>query len=213
MPEARPCIDVLAGTNGAGKSSIGGTFLRTAVGEYFNPDEFARRLRAIHPHLSLAEANALAWEQGRRGLASAIVERRSYFLETTLGGATITKLLGKACDVGLAVRIWYVGLETETLHVKRVAARVRRGGHDIPLADIQRRYRQSRLNLLTLLPRLTELVVYDNSHEADPAAGLQPIPRVVLHLREGTIVGPPDLASTPAWAKPIVAAALKYARR
>jgi hypothetical protein len=32
---------------------------------------------------------------------------------------------------------------------------------------------------------------------------------LVLHLDHGEIVGPPDLSSTPDWAKPIVAAALK----
>ncbi len=212
MPEAPPCIGVLAGTNGAGKSSVGGAFLRAAGGEYYNPDEFARSLRTQAPHLSAAEANALAWQQGRRGLEQAIAAKRSFFFETTLGGETMAALLARACDAGLAVRVWYIGLETEALHAKRVAARVRRGGHDIPLADIRRRYRQSRLNLLVLLPRLAELVVYDNSREADPAAGRQPSPWLVLHLREGKIAGPLDLTATPTWAKPIVAAALKLSR-
>ena len=86
--------------------------------------------------------------------------------------------------------------------------RVRAGGHDIPEDAIRRRYRHSRLNLVQLLPVLTELRVYDNSATADPAAGQAPAPVLVLHMRGGRIVGPPDLASTPDWAKPIVAAAV-----
>jgi len=86
---------------------------------------------------------------------------------------------------------------------------VRAGGHDIPESSIRRRWRHSRLNLVQLLPHLTELRVYDNSSDADPAKGHAPRPVLVLHLDQGEIVGPPDLSSTPEWAKPIVAAALK----
>ena len=39
-----PCIYVLAGTNGAGKSSIAGARFRESGAEYFNPDEAARRI-------------------------------------------------------------------------------------------------------------------------------------------------------------------------
>jgi len=88
-------------------------------------------------------------------------------------------------------------------------ARVRKSGHDIPEADIRRRSEHSRLNLVHLLPTLTALRVYDNSAEADPDSGDAPTPWLVLHMARGTIVGPADLSQTPAWAKPIVAAALK----
>jgi hypothetical protein len=50
---------------------------------------------------------------------------------------------------------------------------------------------------------------HDNSEEADPEAGKEPAPRLVLHLEAGRILGPEDLSQTPDWAKPIVAAALQ----
>ena len=65
------------------------------------------------------------------------------------------------------------------------------------------------MNLVRLLPVLTELRVYDNSATADPAAGKAPRPVLVLHVDHGELVGPPDLGETPTWARPIVAAALK----
>ena len=40
---ADPCIFVLGGTNGAGKSSIAGHMVRATDSEYFNPDEVARQ--------------------------------------------------------------------------------------------------------------------------------------------------------------------------
>jgi predicted ABC-type ATPase len=204
-----PRLYVLAGVNGAGKSSIGGAMVRAAGADYFNPDEAARALISANPGLDQLKANAAAWRHGRRLLERAINEHKDFAFESTLGGSTMPRLLAEAAAQGFQVRIWYVGLASPELHIQRVRNRVRAGGHDIPESSIRRRWRHSRLNLVQLLPHLTELRVYDNSDDADPAAGRAPQPRLVLHLDHGEIVGPPDLSSTPEWAKPIVAAALK----
>jgi predicted ABC-type ATPase len=204
-----PCIYVLAGTNGAGKSSLGGSVIERHGAAFFNPDAVARLIRARNPGMSPTEANSAAWHQGRRLLERAIAERLTYAFETTLGGATMTALLERALAAGLEVRVWYVGLATPELHVTRVRARVARGGHDIPEADIRRRFHDGRLNLVRLLPRLTELRVYDNSEEADPHAGAAPAPPLLLHMVRGKIVASGELARTPPWARAILAAALR----
>jgi predicted ABC-type ATPase len=204
-----PRLYVLSGVNGAGKSSIGGAMIRASGADYFNPDEAARQLIAANPGLDQTSANAMAWQQGRRLLERAIDERKDFAFETTLGGATMPKLLTEAASLGFEVRIWFVGLATADLHIERVRSRVRAGGHDIPESSIRRRWRHSRVNLIELLPHLTELRVYDNLADADPAAGQAPRPVLVLHLDHGDIAGSPDLSSTPEWAKPIVAAALR----
>jgi predicted ABC-type ATPase len=86
----------LAGTNGAGKSSIvGAMFLEEGV-EYFNPDQAAKSILVANPAISVAEANSAAWHEGRRLLEHAISEKLDYAFETTLGGTTITALLGRA---------------------------------------------------------------------------------------------------------------------
>ena len=204
----RSRIYVLAGVNGAGKSSIAGAAFRDAGGEYYNPDEAARLILGANPRLTQVEANGMAWQQGRRLLERAIAGKLAFAFETTLGAATIPKLLGAAADGGAEVRIWYAGLDTVERHIARVKARVRKGGHDIPEADIRRRFDNSRLNLIHLLPKLTALRVYDNSVEADPSRGEMPEPGLVVHMERGKIIGPADLSPTPQWAKPIVAAAI-----
>jgi predicted ABC-type ATPase len=204
-------IYVLAGTNGAGKSSIAGATFRASGAEYFNPDEAAAAIRAASPGMTQAEANSQAWFEGKRLLEKAIAERLDFAFETTLGGNTITNLLEHALEAGIEVRVWYAGLSSPELHIARVRARVAKGGHDIPEADIRGRYDRGLLNLIRVLPRLTELRVYDNSDEADPNSGVAPRPKLVLHLDAGRIMNPGDLASTPDWAKPIVAAAMKFA--
>lgn len=205
----RPCIYVLAGTNGAGKSSIGGAMLLEEGVEYFNPDEAARLIVSANPGTTQEKANSAAWHEGRRLLERAIAERGDFAFETTIGGHTITALLDQALADGSDVRIWFAGLKSPGLHIARVRSRVARGGHDIPEATIRDRYNRSRLNLIRLLPKLTELRVYDNSEEADPFTGIAPAPLLILHVARGTIIRSCKLALTPDWAKPIVAAAMK----
>ena len=57
---SRGTITVLAGVNGAGKSSVAGAYIRQKGGDYYNPDEFTRSLLAQNPGLAPAEANSLA---------------------------------------------------------------------------------------------------------------------------------------------------------
>ena len=204
-----PRIYVLAGVNGAGKSSIGGAAVRVRGGEYFNPDEAARQLLAANPKLTQTEANSAAWQHGRRLLERAIAERLTFAFETTLGANTIPRLLAEAAGQGIEIHLWYAGLSSPELHLARVRARVKKGGHDIAEADIRRRYEHSRLNLIHLLPHLTELRMYDNSAEVDPASGKAPTLQLVLQMERGKIIGPVDLSNTPGWAKPIVATAVR----
>lgn len=207
-----PCIYVLAGTNGAGKSSLAGATFVAKGTEYFNPDEAASLILSANPEITQPEANSAAWHQGKRLLERAIAERLSFAFETTLGGQTITALLDSALSAGAEVRVWYVGLRSAELHIARVRARAAKGSHDIPEARIHERYDRSRLNLIHLMPKLTELRVYDNSEEADLDAGVSPEPKLLLHIARGKIMSSCDLAATPAWAKPILGAALKLHR-
>ncbi len=212
-----PRLFVLAGTNGAGKSSIGGAVIRARGGHYFNPDEAAAAIRHAQPHLSHTQANSAAWHEGKRLLQHAIARGLDYNFETTLGGRSFAALLQDAAAKGMEVRVWFVGLASAEHHLARVKARVRKGGHNIPEADIRRRFDQSRLQLIQLLPHLTELRVYDNTDEADPHLGQAPRPRLLLHWQRlagavGQVLHPSEAAAlgdTPDWAKPVVMAALK----
>ena len=204
-----PCIYVLAGTNGAGKSSIGGAMLQQRGAQHFDPDAAARMIASRNPGITQFEANSAAWCEGRRLLERAITERLDFAFETTLGGRTMRAQLEQALQSGIKVRIWYVGLQGADLHIARVRARVERGGHDIPEAAIRDRYDQGRLNLIRLLPKLTALRVYDNTDEGDPYRGATPRPRLLLHLRNAKVVSSCPLRLTPEWAKPILAAAMR----
>jgi predicted ABC-type ATPase len=209
----RSSIHVLAGTNGAGKSSVAGADVRRRGGDYYNPDEAARTLLDADPELTAGQANALAWSEGIRGLRRAIREHRAFAFETTLGGNTVPALLEEAADAGLAVRVMYVGLGSADLHVQRVRSRVERGGHAIAESKIRVRYVRSLENLIRLVPRLAELVVWDNSAEADPEAGVAPRPHRILHYADGVLRYACPPAEVPEWAKPVYVAVYDLTRR
>ena len=145
-PETPPLIYVIAGVNGAGKSSIQGAAILKANGHYYNPDEAARNLRIAAPTLTQVVANIMAWQNGVELLRKAIKEKLDFSFESTLGANTIPGLLRDAASQGFHVRIWFVGLSNPELHIARVRQRVERGGHAIPESDIRRRYESSRLN-------------------------------------------------------------------
>ncbi|TAM08985.1 MAG: hypothetical protein EPN72_13520 [Nevskiaceae bacterium] len=204
-------ITVLAGTNGAGKSSIGGALIRRGGGACYNPDDETRTILDANPRLDLAQANSLAWAKGLENLRNAIAEGTDYTFETTLGGDTITRTLIEGAEsAGVSLRVWYCGLATSELHLQRVRARVAAGGHDIPADKIRARYDSSRRNLLKLMPHLTDLQVFDNSFSADPRRGSPPRPARVLKVVQRRLAYPvtaSELKKTPEWAKPLVAAA------
>ena len=206
MPAA---IFVLAGVNGAGKSSLGGAALQASGAEFFNPDAAAARIREQQPGLSAEQANGLAWTLGRRRLEWALAEEGAHAFETTLGGTSIAKLLLKGARAGAEVHVWFAGLATPELHLRRIAARVATGGHDIPETKVRERFDASRSNLVKLMPHLASLRIYDNSFEADPRAGKRPQPVLLLQMQAGRVVSHAPLRSVPAWAKPLLAAALR----
>jgi predicted ABC-type ATPase len=206
-------IFVIAGVNGAGKSSIGGATFRQLGADYYNPDEATRKFISADPTITQAEANSRAWQEGVLLLRRAIELRQDFVFETTLGGNTIRDLLKYAAAQGIEVHIWYVGLVTPDLHIRRVRARVSRGGHDIPEARIRERYVNSKRNLIELLPSVTALKVFDNSNEADPQLGIVPVPTLLLWIEHGRILYSVETKNSPSWAKAILRAARRIFER
>lgn len=207
---ARPVLYVLAGVNGAGKSSIGGYLLEQAGLGWFNPDTFARGLVAA-TGCGRADANAAAWQEGMRRLDAALETNSHYAFETTLGGRTVPARIHAATRTH-DVLMWFCGLSSPERHIARVRARVVAGGHDIPEARIRERYPAALQNLIALMPVLAHLQVYDNSIEAAPGEAVAD-PVLLAEMDAGKLVFPAmddldALGATPDWAKPLLEAAL-----
>jgi predicted ABC-type ATPase len=207
----RPILYVLAGVNGAGKSSIGGHLLEREGLTWFNPDTFARELKAA-TGCDQESANAQAWQEGMRRLDEALAKGLNYAFETTLGGKTVAAKILQATKTH-DVLIWFCGLSSPELHIARVKARVAAGGHPIPAEKIRERYPLAQLNLMNLMPHVAYMKVYDNSAEA-ATDGTVPDPLLVLEMEEGRVISPAAddlkaLQRAPEWTKSILEAALR----
>jgi predicted ABC-type ATPase len=197
-------ITVIAGVNGAGKSSIIGSALRHHGGHYFNPDEAARDIMNTEK-CTLAEANSKAWKRGYDMLCEAVENDLDYVFETTLGGNSVPEQLHKASDSGISVSILYCGLESPDLHIQRVSERVKKGGHDIPEEKIRQRWTNSIYNLGTMIPKCDQIKLYDNS---SPLEDGKPSPKLLFSMSNGNFKTTPH-EKIPDWAKPIAVIAME----
>src|SRR5262245_34219057 len=91
--------------------------------------------------------------------------RRSFAFETTLAARTYARWLGDLKRDGYDIHLFYYWLDSADVAIRRVAERVRAGGHHVPDDTIRRRYSRSVRNFLELYrPVVTTWQVYDNSN-------------------------------------------------
>ncbi len=156
-----PIVYIIAGSNGAGKTTFAMKFLpRIAKINFVNADLIAAGLSPL-------DTDSVAIEAGRifLGRIHELIHRRIDFaFETTLSGKSYIKLLSKLRSAGYRVNLFFLWLPSIDLALKRVADRVRKGGHNIPAKTISRRFKRGIQNLFSQYCELCDLiVVYDNS--------------------------------------------------
>jgi predicted ABC-type ATPase len=162
MPANAPTIYVIAGCNGAGKTTFAGEFLPKEVKclRFLNADEIAHGLSPLQPSAGAVPAARLLLKQ----IGKSIRRRETFGLETTLSGLAYVRLLQQAKRDGYVVKLFYLWLPDASTAIRRVRERVRKGGHDVPEPDIQRRFRRSLVNLAKHYLALADgWAVFDNS--------------------------------------------------
>ena len=93
--------------------------------------------------------------------------RKDFAFETTLSGRTYLGLLTRWKTAGYQIEIVFLSLPSVDIALQRIAARVRQGGHDVPRADVIRRFDRSWHNFRALYrPMAHTWGVYDNSGDA-----------------------------------------------
>ncbi|MDR1406939.1 MAG: zeta toxin family protein [Tannerella sp.] len=159
-----PNLYIIAGCNGAGKTTASYTILPEMIGcrEFVNSDEIAKGLSPFN-----ADSIAVAVEASRimyKRIRELIVARKTFALETTLASRSIAKLLQGAQDKGYYVTLLFFWLNTPDLAVERVKNRVASGGHNVSETTIRRRYTAGIQNLFELyMPICDYWMITDNS--------------------------------------------------
>jgi predicted ABC-type ATPase len=150
-----PRAIILAGPNGAGKTSFANAFLRETEEAYafVNADEIARTLGN---RLSHAERDMRAGRLMLMRLDELAAAGRNFVLETTLASRLYARKLLEWRARGYWIGLMYLRLPTVETSLDRVRRRVALGGHDIPEADIRRRFGRSARNLETVYKPLVD---------------------------------------------------------
>jgi predicted ABC-type ATPase len=151
-----PWLWLIAGPNGSGKSTYAPN-LSSEVEEIVRPDELAYQLSLEKPESVALKAGRLAINR----IESLLEEKRSFAVETTLSGRFHLAAATRAKSYGWNIGIVYIGLSSPIVAIGRVRLRKLRGGHNVPPADVRRRYRRSLVNLATIYGIADRLVILD----------------------------------------------------
>ncbi|MBL8890950.1 MAG: zeta toxin [Planctomycetaceae bacterium] len=157
-----PIAVLIAGANGAGKSTAASRLLNGALGviEFINADLIAQGLSPFDPDGAALAARDVMIQRMEALFAAGI----SFGLETTLAARTLAPRLKKPIAAGSQFQLVFLFLPSADLAVARVANRVLLGGHHIPVETIRRRYRAGLENFFELYqPIATNWQVFDNS--------------------------------------------------
>src|SRR5438132_9559966 len=161
MPASRPTIYLIAGCNGAGKTTFAKEFLPHEVKclRFYNADEIARGLSPLEPSAGAIKAGRLLLREVRES----IDRHETFALESTLSGKTYIRTFKHALSLSYELELHYLWLSSVEQAIARVRRRVRMGGHNVPAADIRRRFTRSLTHLIDdYLPLATRWAIWDN---------------------------------------------------
>ncbi len=153
---------IIAGCNGAGKTTASFTILPEILGckEFINADEIAKGLSPFQPE-------SVAVQAGRIMLArmdELLQKGETFAFETTLATKSYKQKIEWAQTNGYEVTLLFFWLDSPNIAKKRVAQRVAEGGHNIPLETIERRYYNGIANLFTIYIDMVDICyIFDNS--------------------------------------------------
>ena len=158
MPE----ILIIAGPNGAGKTTFAREYLPKEAGlaRFVNADLIAEGLSPFSPSEAIVRAGWLMIEEIDR----LFLRRESFAFETTLSGMMWTKKIFEWKQAGYSIKIIFLALPDAIMAVRRVAARVKQGGHAVPEETIRRRFIKGLRNFQETYSTLVDAwSLYDNS--------------------------------------------------
>lgn len=134
-------VYIIAGPNGAGKTTFAKTFLPeyAKCDRFINADLIAAGLSPFSPQQVAIKSGKLVLEQIKEYRKAGV----NFGFETTMSGVTYLKHIKALKEAGYKIHIFFLWLPTAQLAINRVKCRVKEGGHDVPIADIKRRFNRN----------------------------------------------------------------------
>jgi predicted ABC-type ATPase len=191
-----PLLIVIAGPNGSGKTTITTEVLKSEWMEdavYINPDNVALDEFGDWNAPEAVKKAAIYCEEWRE---KCLANGESLIFETVMSTPGKLDFIRRAKASGYFVRVFFVSTSNPTINAARIAGRVMKGGHDVPISKIISRYSKSIANCKVIGGEVDRLYVYDNSRDNEKALPL-------FRLRDGALAKK-YVDVIPEWAKSIL---------
>jgi predicted ABC-type ATPase len=158
-------IMIIAGSNGAGKTTFAREFLPKEAGcpVFVNADLIAAGLAPFDPTTAAIRAGRLMIEE----MELHVRKKRSFAFETTLSGRRYARMIPQWQGIGYRIKLVFLSLQDVKIAIERVQVRVKQGGHAVPEEVIRRRYEAGWRNFQQIYRKMVDTwVLYDNSGDA-----------------------------------------------
>ncbi len=152
---------VLAGGNGAGKSTFYNHYLSKYGIKFVNADLIAKVIDPDNPEKFSYEAAALAADMREDMIKHGV----SFCFETVFSHESKIDFVALAKAYGYTVILVYIHLIDSSLNEARVHQRTFEGGHGVPAEKIHSRIPRTMKHVRTVLPLVDEAWILDNSSE------------------------------------------------
>lgn len=146
---------VVAGVNGVGKSSFTGAKADPSWGVIIDTDSITAGIGG-----DKLKGGRLAVQKIDYCLKTGV----DFTQETTLSGSKTLRTIISAKEKGYYIRLFYIAVNSLGESLSRIENRVKKGGHNIPAADVTRRYEKRFEDLKKILPHCDETRFYDNEN-------------------------------------------------
>ncbi len=162
-----PNLYIIAGPNGAGKTTFAKEFLPhyAKCENFVNADLIAQGLSPFSPEAAGLKAGRLLIKQ----IDEFAEQRADFAFETTLAGKTYVSLLRRLKQRRYVIHLFFLWIPSVELALVRIKERVAKGGHDVPVMDVRRRFGRSVQNFLNIYRPLLDSWMVFNTSVAPPA--------------------------------------------
>lgn len=155
---------ILAGGDGAGKSTFYRTRLEALGIPFINADILARQLYPHDPEAHSYQAAEIAAELRKK----LIIEGQSFCMETVFSHPSKIDFVAQAKALGYQIILVFIHLDITQLNQARIAQRVSEGGHSVPQEKEKNRIPRLLTHIKKTQPLCNQFYILNNSSADDP---------------------------------------------